>query len=139
MADLETDAIDRPMGQSMLRGLAGRCPRCGGGALFGRYLKVAERCEACGEPFEHRHRADDFPAYVVIFLVGHIVVPLMLLADGDMHWPIWVHVAIWPTLALVLSLVLLQPVKGALVAWQWSRRMHGFSSDRPSDAAGGGH
>src|SRR6186997_745157 len=63
--------------KAMWRGFLGRCPNCGEGALFGRFLKVADACEVCGEEFPH-HRADDFPAYLVIVVVGHIIVPLVL-------------------------------------------------------------
>src|SRR6478735_746935 len=36
-------------------------------------------------------------------------------------------------LTLVLSLALLQPVKGAVVGLQWALRMHGFDENTPSD------
>ena len=32
------------------------------------FLKVIDHCSVCGEEFYH-HRADDFPAYIVIFVV----------------------------------------------------------------------
>jgi uncharacterized protein (DUF983 family) len=112
---------------SVRRGLACRCPACGEGRLFGRYLKVVETCQACGMPFHH-HRADDFPPYIVMFLVGHIVG--YGIYGSEMHVediPVWLHIAIWPALALVLSLALLQPVKGAVVGLQYGLGMHGFA------------
>jgi len=33
---------------------------------------------------------------------------------------------LWVPLILGLALGLLQPVKGAIVAWQWAHFMHGF-------------
>jgi uncharacterized protein (DUF983 family) len=33
----------------------------------------------------------------------------------------------------LLSLVLLPRLKGAMVALQWAKRMHGFSTELPSD------
>ena len=65
---------------SSLRGLRGRCPACGEGHLFRAFMKVADHCGKCGEPFRY-HRADDFPAYLVIVLVGHLVVPLTLYVE----------------------------------------------------------
>ena len=59
---------------AMLRGLRGRCPNCGEGRMFRAFLKVADHCPACGEALHHQ-RADDAPAYFVIMIVGHIVVP----------------------------------------------------------------
>jgi uncharacterized protein (DUF983 family) len=120
-------------GQAVLRGLLGRCPNCGQGRMFGRFLKVADRCPACGEELFHQ-RADDFPAYLVIVLVGHIVVPLMLLAETEYAPPLWLSATVWPALTLVLALALIQPVKGAVVAIQWYGKMHGFGEVRPEEA-----
>ncbi len=115
--------------QPLLRGFSGRCPHCGEGRLFGRFLKVQDRCSACGEELFH-HRADDFPAYCVILLVGHLVVPLALSVELNFAPPYWVHVALWLPLTLGLALGLLQPIKGAIVAFQWFAGMHGFEEGR---------
>ena len=55
------------------RGVLPQCPACGHGKLFRKYLKVVDRCDACGEEMHH-HRADDAPPYFTIFIVGHIIV-----------------------------------------------------------------
>ena len=117
------------MQQVLWRGFRGRCPACGEGKMFRAFLKVADECPACGEELHH-HRADDFPAYVVIFIVGHLVVPLVLASETHFSPPYLFHVLVWPTLVLVLSLALLQPVKGAIVALQWSIGMHGFDEGK---------
>lgn len=66
-----------PVGPSVLRGLRGRCPACGRGHLFWKYLKVNGRCESCDHDLA-RYPADDGPAYVTILLTGHLViVPLL--------------------------------------------------------------
>jgi uncharacterized protein (DUF983 family) len=109
----------------LLRGLLGRCPHCGNGRMFARFLKVAERCPDCGEELHH-HRADDFPAYCVIFAVGHIVVPLVLWAETHYAPDMWVHAVLWLPLTAALSIALLQPMKGLIVALQWLTGMHGF-------------
>ena len=62
----------------MKRGFRGRCPRCGEGKLFRAFLKVDNNCSVCGLDFTP-HRADDLPAYLVIIIVGHIVVPTALM------------------------------------------------------------
>src|SRR5882757_9284292 len=62
---------------SIWRGFLGRCPHCGEGKLFWRFLKVVDACPVCGEAFHH-HRADDAPPYITIVLVGHLVVPTVL-------------------------------------------------------------
>ena len=122
-------------GQAVLRGFLGRCPHCGKGRLFHAFLKVTDRCPACGEEFHH-HRADDFPAYLVIFIVGHIVVSLLYSVETHFRPDIWVHLAIWLPLTAVLALALIQPVKGAVVALQWVMGMHGFEPAKEArDAA----
>jgi len=113
---------------SLLRGAALKCPACGTGAMFRRYLKVADACPHCGEALHH-HRADDAPPYFTIVIVGHIVVGLVLAVEMVYRPPLWLHAALWLPLTLILTLVILPPVKGALVALQWALLMHGFDPD----------
>jgi len=113
---------------ALARGFLGRCPNCGEGRLFRAYLKVVDRCPVCGTAFYH-HRADDAPPYFVILIVGHIVVPLALVVETAFAPPYWLHALLWGTLTIALALALLQPVKGAIVAWQWAHYMHGFDPD----------
>jgi uncharacterized protein (DUF983 family) len=114
--------------QAMKRGWSCHCPACGKGRLFARFLKVAPACDACGEDLHH-HRADDLPAYLTIFIVGHLIVWLILIAELEFAMPIWAHVLLWPTLTLGLSLLLIQPIKGAVVGLQWAQYMHGFGGE----------
>jgi uncharacterized protein (DUF983 family) len=114
---------------AVLRGLSCRCPHCGDGRMFGRFLKVRDRCDKCGEELFH-HRADDFPPYLVIVVVGHLVVTMILLVEINFSPPMWVQMSIWVPVTIGLALTLLQPVKGAVVALQWSLRMHGFEDRR---------
>jgi len=114
---------------AMKRGFLGHCPACDRGRLFGKFLKVVDRCESCGTEFHH-HRADDLPPYLVIFIVGHLVGYGIFMSETKFEMPMWMHLAIWPALTLVLSLVLLQPVKGAVVGLQYALGMHGFGAAR---------
>jgi uncharacterized protein (DUF983 family) len=133
----ESGSIRTPSGamEAMKRGFLGRCPACGDGRLFRAYLKVAEQCPACGEELHH-HRADDLPAYLVIVIVGHIVVPMVLGIETRYAPPYWVHFALWPALTLGLSFGLLQPIKGAVVGLQWSMGMDGFESAKKKRESG---
>jgi uncharacterized protein (DUF983 family) len=45
--------------------------------------------------------------------------------------PVALQLAIYLPLTLILSLLLLQPVKGAVVGVQWALRMHGFDEENP--------
>jgi uncharacterized protein (DUF983 family) len=120
----------RDVWQALTRGFRGRCPKCGEGKLFRAFLKVDDACSACGQDFT-AHRADDLPAYLVIVIVGHIVVPTALMIETNYSPPVALQLAIYLPLTLVASLVLLQPVKGAVVGVQWALRMHGFDEENP--------
>lgn len=123
-----SQVIDPPTrfwGPAMKAGAKACCPNCGAKSLFNGYLKINDQCFSCGEAFHH-HRADDFPPYVTIMLVGHIVVPLVLMVERQYHPEQWVHMAIWPLMTLLLALTILRPVKGALIGLQWALRLHGF-------------
>jgi uncharacterized protein (DUF983 family) len=122
----------RDVWAALRRGFRCRCPRCGEGRLFRAFLKTADECSSCGLDFTP-HRADDLPAYLVIVIVGHIVVPLALWVETNYSPPVALQLAIYLPLTLVSSLVLLQPVKGAVVGLQWALRMHGFDENPPSD------
>ena len=118
----------RPILGSLLRGASLKCPACGQGAMFRRYLKVADTCPQCGEALHHQ-RADDAPPYFTIVIVGHVMVGLVLAVEMAYRPPLWVHAALWLPLTVVLTLVVLPLVKGALVALQWALMMHGFDPD----------
>jgi uncharacterized protein (DUF983 family) len=118
---------------NLLRGLRGKCPSCGKGRLFRAFLKVADHCPACGEALHH-HRADDFPAYLVILIVGHVLVPLVLLAEQLYAPALATHLVLWIPACLIMTLGLLPPVKGTIVALQWHAGMHGFAEARKARA-----
>src|SRR6202789_2581765 len=120
----------RDVWTSIKRGLRGRCPRCGEGKLFCAFLKVGNKCSVCDLDFTP-HRADDLPAYLVIVIVGHIVVPTALMIETNYSPPVGLQLALYLPLTLVASLLLLQPVKGAVVGMQWALRMHGFDEQNP--------
>ncbi len=133
-----TNQAPSSLARAVWRGFLGRCPHCGEGRLFPRFLKVAHHCDACGEELFHQ-RADDFPAYLVIVLVGHAVVPAILAVEMAYAPPVALQLAVWLPVTLIASLALLQPTKGAIVGLQWQTGMHGFAQAKElRDAAGTG-
>jgi uncharacterized protein (DUF983 family) len=126
----EASKPKRGVFQAMRRGALRRCPACGEGRLFGRYLKVADQCPVCNEALHH-HRADDAPPYFTIFIAGHLLVPLLIAFEVALRPPLWVHAVIWVPVTLGVCLALLPAVKGAIVGLQWALYMHGFD---PEDA-----
>lgn len=99
---------------ALVRGLRGRCPACGEGRLFWRYLKVSPRCQACDHDLG-RYPADDGPAYFTILLVGHLVVAPLLLFP--IIWEAPAALVLPATLIPLagLTLAVLPRVKGAFI------------------------
>lgn len=125
--DMPTD--HRDLRSAISRGTRGHCPACGEAALFGGFLKPVGRCPACGQNWT-LHSADDMPAYLVVLILGHILVPFVVAANLRFDISTGVQMALWPAIALILAMLMVQPAKGAVIGFQWARRMHGFSKGR---------
>jgi len=121
------DDDDRPTKQALLRGWRRKCPNCGAGPMLRGYLTVREACPVCSEDLHHQ-RADDGPAYLTILIVGHLLAPALLFVYSTWR-PDPLTLAVGFTIGTVgLSLYLLPRLKGAMVALQWAKRMHGFGT-----------
>lgn len=99
-------------------GLSCRCPNCGRGEVFSTYLGFATSCQVCGADFQKADSGDG-PAFFVMFLVGIVITPPVLLVQVVFDPPYWVHLLIWGPVILGLSIWLLRPFKSLLFALQW--------------------
>lgn len=132
-AQTSTPEDDRPLRPALLRGWRRKCPNCGAGPLMLSYLKVRADCPVCEEELHH-HRADDGPAYLTILIVGHIMAPALIWTFETFRPEPMVLATGFTVGCVALSLYLLPRLKGAIVAFQWAKGMHGFSSvGRPAD------
>ena len=120
---------------AMLRGMRFRCPRCGEGHLFRRFLKPVDACAECGHDWT-KQQADDFPAYVAIFVTGHILAPVMIALGSDTDLSVSAILAILIPLSIAMMIGMLQPAKGAIIAIQWWFGLHGFVKERRPESAG---
>lgn len=102
-------------------GLRGRCPRCGRGHLFRGYLKTRPACEVCGLDFTFIDSGDG-PAFFVMTIVGIIVVGLAMWVEFTFEPPIWLHMLLWVPLTLILSLGMVRPAKGLMIALQFHNK-----------------
>ena len=109
---------------SIGRGLKRKCPHCGEGNIFKGYLKLLKGCDNCAAP-TGEIRADDLPPYLTIFLVGHIVVPILVYVEAVYHPSIWLQMAVWPSITLFLTLLFLPYIKGAAVGLMWYLKLKG--------------
>jgi uncharacterized protein (DUF983 family) len=119
----------RGLGKAILNGLMCRCPSCGKGKVFSGYLKVVDTCSECGTKLSSA-RADDFPPYIAIFIVGHVLVGWML--HAEMSGPVDPMFYVWTMipLAIILPLAMLPSIKGAVIGLQWANYMYGFDPAR---------
>jgi uncharacterized protein (DUF983 family) len=105
----------------VITGLKGRCPRCGKGHVFKGYLTIRPKCEACGLDLAFADTGDG-PAFFVMSIVGIVVVALALWAEFAFSPPIWLHLVMWSALSIVMSLALMRPLKGVLMALQYHHK-----------------
>ena len=97
-------------------GLAGRCPRCGKGAIFRGLLEVAPQCTACGLKFED---PGDGAAMFVILIGNFLILGAALWVEFTFSPPIWLHLLIWAPLIVFFCIGSLRLIKGMLVALQY--------------------
>ncbi len=125
--DIQALHDERPVKPALVRGWRRRCPNCGAGPMLQGYLKVRAACTVCQEELHH-HRADDGPAYLTILIVGHLMAPVILWAFTTFRPDPLVLASVFSVGCAALSLYLLPRLKGAMVALQWAKRMHGFGA-----------
>lgn len=115
------DRADYPPLPPTATGMRGRCPRCGEGRLFSGFLGVQPRCQVCGLDYSFVDSGDG-PAVFIIMIVGFIVVGLALFVEFTIAPPFWIHALLWVPLVLALSIGLLRPLKGFLIAQQYKHK-----------------
>ena len=133
---VDTDLLaDRQFSFSVLwRGIQKRCPKCGVGAVLTGYLKPASSCSLCGEDFSHIS-ADDGPAWLTLLIVGHAIVPLMLVFGRDNAIPAWFSITSLTLITLVGVYFILPRAKGAFIVLIWVTGATGqdmFANDQES-------
>jgi uncharacterized protein (DUF983 family) len=101
------------------RGIARKCPACGVGPLFNGYLSVIPTCWACGNDNE-QYPSDDFAPYVTIFLVLHLMVPFLILADRAWQVSVGLEMLIAIPIFLAATMALLPFAKGGVIGFAWA-------------------
>jgi uncharacterized protein (DUF983 family) len=119
---------DTPAVSSLAAALACRCPRCGKGKVLQGLLAVAPRCAACGLDL-HAEDVGDGPAALVILILGALIVFAAALLEVKVAPPLWVHLVLWPPLALLGTLLLQRRLKAWLIAMQYRHRL--LDAERP--------
>jgi len=111
----EHDAPARP--NPVRAGLFCRCPNCEKAPLFAGFLKVVDRCRHCGFDFT-RLNTGDGAAIFIMQIAGGLVVFSALFIQIAYAPPIWIMLAIAVPLVAGLSIGLMRPGKGVMIALQ---------------------
>jgi uncharacterized protein (DUF983 family) len=98
-----------------------RCPQCGKGKLFKGLLALQPACPVCGLNFG-RSDTGDAGAVGIIMVLGAFVVGMAFWVEFRFEPPLWVHAILWPMVTIPLAILIMRPVKAALVAGQFRTR-----------------
>ena len=99
-------------------GLKGRCPRCAQGRMFRGWLKLADRCEACGLDYGYA-TPDDGPAFFALCFITFPLIFFAMWVELAFEPPFWVHFVTSGPLMIAACTLGLRPLKGWLVASQY--------------------
>ena len=98
--------------------LGGRCPRCGARTLFDGLLGFAPRCRACGLDFS-AFNVGDGPAAFLTLIVGALITGLAIALELVVAPPAWLHILLWPPLAVVAVIATLRFAKALMLALEY--------------------
>ena len=102
-------------------GFKGRCPRCGEGRLFAKYLKIAPSCPACGLDLSKEDSGDGAIPFIIL-VTGFVGVGLGIWLQLTFDPPVWVQIAVTFPVIIGLTLAMMPPLKGLLIALQYVHR-----------------
>ena len=125
---IQTDTLTPARIDPIRAGFVCRCPNCGKGRLFAGFLKVVDRCAVCGFDFT-RLNTGDGAAIFIMQIAGGLVVFTALFVQVAYNPPIWAMLAVALPLAGGLSLGLMRPGKGVMIALQMRNRAGQASGD----------
>ena len=89
--------------------------------MFTGLLTLRPACPVCGLDFG-KSDTGDAGAVIVIMVLGVIVLGLAFWVEFRFSPPLWVHAILWPVVTLPLAIMLMRPMKAALVAAQFRTR-----------------
>lgn len=113
--------VERNTTEAMFRAARGRCPNCGEGALFRGYLTKVDYCDVCGEDFT-KIRPADGPTFFVLCITCLLLIPAQFIAFRAAGEHILIGFVALSLIMTAITLLLLRPVKGAVIGVQWAGR-----------------
>jgi uncharacterized protein (DUF983 family) len=85
---------------------------------------MVDSCSECGEPYAH-FRTDDAAPWLTILVVGHVIVPIVLIFEQALQLAMGITLAIWLPVIVLLTLVLLPRCTGVIAALMWAVKAEG--------------
>ncbi|MBC7584043.1 DUF983 domain-containing protein [Tardiphaga sp. vice304] len=110
-----------PLSQTVLRGLACKCPRCGKGKLFAGFIDLKPSCDSCGLDYTFIDVGDGASVFLIM-IAGALVVGCALVVEVKYQPPFWLHAAMWLPLILLTTIGPLRPMKSLLIALQFHHK-----------------
>jgi uncharacterized protein (DUF983 family) len=89
--------------------------------LFTGLLTLRPACPVCGLDFGQSDTGDA-GAVAVIMVLGALIVGMAIWVEFHFSPPLWVHAILWPVVTIPLAILIMRPVKAALVAAQFRHR-----------------
>lgn len=126
------ELIDLPAGwlPAVVHAIKGQGPGCSKPVMFGKRLKPVERCPHCQLDW-FGQQAVDFPTYIGIVMVGHVLAPVVIAMIGSWGISAWVTLAIMLAVTVVMLIaIFLQPSKGAVIGLLWWHGIGAFRQER---------
>lgn len=120
MGQDDTDPSTRAAGPAIWRGFRCRCPNCGEGRLFRRYIEQVAHCAACKEPLAQYNVGLLLPLIVimvVIFIIAFVMLALEINGWGN---PL-IYLVVLVPLSVLIPLLILPPAKGAIIGLFWAK------------------
>ncbi len=107
-----------PLHQAALRCC---CPRCGVGRLYEGLLTIRPACAECGLNLTEMDTGDG-AASAVILVLGAVMMGAVFFVEFRFNPPAWIHLLLWPTLTIPLAILLMRPLKAALIMQHYRHR-----------------
>ncbi len=79
------------------------------------------------------HDTGDGAIVFVILFLGAIVVGLAVSLEFAFSPPVWVHLAVWIPVITIMSIAMLRPFKGILIALHFKNLRHKYENDRTAE------
>lgn len=120
MTPSKDERTEKPLWAPIWNGIKCRCPRCGKGWLFQRYIEQVDHCAVCNEPLSG-YKPGLFLPLIVITIMVHIIGFTMLEMELSGHSSPLVYLYVLVPASIIVPLAILPSSKGAIIGLFWSR------------------